>query len=570
MPINAQIPLSAGAAGAARVDSRIPNTVDARIPLATKEFKPVDFNEEQIKNIRVADGMEQFRENQAVRLESQRVREEKERDRIILEQYQQTGGDLYSADGMEIALKELAPKLSPESMQGYQKLLSTRKDSEIKTRTALAKLKDEELDVYKAMQEETTRVLNRALTVYDDALKETQDPAKATEAYDAAKAALIESTKSAVSPVTGKPLFSPQELDKFAKLPPESLRAVVKDTKWRAEQIKEESLARLRESRVDNTDSLIAQRAAKAEAAAKALASGGDMTEDALSTMAEYVRVSGPGVLGRFGLKGPQRVAVLERVASLNRGEDVTAREGAVEVGNIKAQQKSIEKMVSQLDNITAFEKTAENIGNKLVEIAKKVDDTGVPVIERWTRAGKRAITGDTDVIEFNTRMQTFRTEMARIITQPNLTGVLSDTARKEIEEILPNASSAEQVERGVEVLINEAQARRKYLVEQIEKGKASVKQGAKKDAPATVETTAEPSFTVAPAVQKARDGGRLQILQQELDAKLGEVSRATDPTAKARLQGDVEALQREIAGTEKKVGAKPAAKKVTISNWGS
>jgi hypothetical protein len=84
-----------------------------------------------------------------------------------------------------------------------------------------------------------------------------------------------------------------------------------------------------------------------------------------------------------------------------------------------KADTLSLNKLTPQYDAITAFEKTAIRNGQMLKELGDKVDTTGVPVVERWIRSGRKAVQGDEDVAKFHAQMNLYRAEAARILTQP-------------------------------------------------------------------------------------------------------------------------------------------------------
>jgi len=155
------------------------------------------------------------------------------------------------------------------------------------------------------------------------------------------------------------------------------------------------------------------------------------------------------------------RVAVMKELG-ITSEDVVSGRAG------FKADTKSLEKITPQYDAITAFEKTAIRNGKILQELADKVDTTGVPVVERWVRAGRKAVAGDPDVAKFHAQMNLFRAEAARILTQPNLSGVLTDTARKEMEHVLGDNASAQQVRQVVDLLERDFNNRKETLEEQI------------------------------------------------------------------------------------------------------
>lgn len=156
-----------------------------------------------------------------------------------------------------------------------------------------------------------------------------------------------------------------------------------------------------------------------------------------------------------------------ERVKLMKEGglssEDVVSGRAG-----FKADTASLNKITPQYDAITAFENTAVRNGKILKELAQKADTTGVPVVERWIRAGRKEVGGDVDVAKFNAQMNLYRAEAARILTQPNLSGVLTDTARKEMEEVIRNSASAPQIVGVVDLLERDFKNRKETLEDQI------------------------------------------------------------------------------------------------------
>ena len=134
-----------------------------------------------------------------------------------------------------------------------------------------------------------------------------------------------------------------------------------------------------------------------------------------------------------------------------------------------KAESSSLTQLVQGKNALEAFEKTAIGNLDQLLSLARKVDMTGVPAIERWVRAGRQA-TGDPDVAAFNSQWTVVVPELARIITQPRLVGQLTDTARHEVQEALPKAANVKQLEAISGVLRGDIDRRNKSLDDQIAK----------------------------------------------------------------------------------------------------
>ena len=159
---------------------------------------------------------------------------------------------------------------------------------------------------------------------------------------------------------------------------------------------------------------------------------------------------------------------IMRERTKLMQESGITAEDVVSGRAGFKADTASLNKITPQYDAITAFEKTAIRNGKILIELADKVDTTGIPVAERWIRAGRKAIGGDQDVAQFDAQMNLYRAEAARILTQPNLSGVLTDTARKEMEEVIRNSASAPQIRGVVNLLERDFNNRKETLEEQI------------------------------------------------------------------------------------------------------
>lgn len=187
----------------------------------------------------------------------------------------------------------------------------------------------------------------------------------------------------------------------------------------------------------------------------------------ALDRAAEVYHKSGD-LPGGYGGQA-DREAIMKREAELypptadNKGGfDLAAR------AQLKADRSDLVKLTQQQSAINSYENTAIANGDVLVALANKTDKTHIPVIERWIRAGRKAIAGDTDVTNLDAQMKLFGAEVGRIVTNPSLTGVLSDSARKEGQAFAPEGASAKQIESLVGLLKGDFGRRKKSLEDEI------------------------------------------------------------------------------------------------------
>lgn len=234
---------------------------------------------------------------------------------------------------------------------------------------------------------------------------------------------------------------------------------------------------------------------------AKQVASPGDaggLTPQAIALLAKEAEKD-KGVLANIG-RGVQGAKDLRAIIN-KMGENLEGKSGpglADRRARFNSDRRSLDQIVPKYDAITAFENSAIAQGKVLVGLAQKVDTTGMPVMERWIRAGRKSIAGDEDVSEFHAQIYLFRAEAAKILTNPNLTGVVTDTARKEVEDFLPDKASAKQIERVVKRLEADFILRKTTMADQIQEIKDRMTAGG--DAP---------SSAAAPASGSAKEGER-------------------------------------------------------------
>jgi hypothetical protein len=86
------------------------------------------------------------------------------------------------------------------------------------------------------------------------------------------------------------------------------------------------------------------------------------------------------------------------------------------------------------------------NVSTQLLEEAKKVDDYGVTVFNKWSRATDR-FTGDTDVVRFNALVMAAAREHARIATGVTSNAALTVSATKTSDDILGHDMTLGQFE---------------------------------------------------------------------------------------------------------------------------
>jgi hypothetical protein len=123
------------------------------------------------------------------------------------------------------------------------------------------------------------------------------------------------------------------------------------------------------------------------------------------------------------------RKQIIDRQAQIMQDAGLTGADLPSLRANAKAQAGSTQELVKQQNAIAAYADPEVQNFQRLNELSKKVDTTGIPFLEQFIRQGK-VMSGDPDAAEFNSLITSTRTGAARLLNNPALNGVLSDSAR--------------------------------------------------------------------------------------------------------------------------------------------
>jgi hypothetical protein len=227
-----------------------------------------------------------------------------------------------------------------------------------------------------------------------------------------------------------------------------------------AESIREHNMVDQRDRDLQN-ERLQAKKDAK-DAAANPL-------DDATLKMAVPLVMADRRNLYQFAGYGPAgqpakdqiNAAIAKRLSDAGlTGDDLNASRS-----RFHAQQLSVNQMIPQLNNITSFEGLAKYNGDRLLQLIDGVDTTGIPALEGAIRHAK-ASGGNVDTNEFNSVLNTFQTEAARIINNPDMKGVLPVSAIDDLQKVVGGNLDAPSMRRIINRLYSEFDTR-KGLIQQ-------------------------------------------------------------------------------------------------------
>lgn len=155
------------------------------------------------------------------------------------------------------------------------------------------------------------------------------------------------------------------------------------------------------------------------------------LTGDALDESAERFYQTGqlPN-LGRMG--GQAGSQIINRAAELHPGANLAANSA-----EYKANSDSLKSLQKNFDQVSAFEATAQKNIDLLQNTAKNIPDLGA----RFANVPVRMITGNmigsANMASFKTALNTAQTEAAKVLNSSSASGVLSDSARHELQSIV-------------------------------------------------------------------------------------------------------------------------------------
>jgi hypothetical protein len=160
-----------------------------------------------------------------------------------------------------------------------------------------------------------------------------------------------------------------------------------------------------------------------------------------------------------------------DRLAQTDRRLDMYSPEGLAQrqlaTAEPRALAADLNKLTVMRSAVTTFENTAKKNIDKLIQLAQEVDQSGVPFIERFLRGGEAAV-GQQAAKNFQTQLAVVRPEIGRILANPTLGGVLSDSARAEVHDIFSQGDSAANVYGVAQVLRDDFANRAQSLDDEI------------------------------------------------------------------------------------------------------
>lgn len=160
------------------------------------------------------------------------------------------------------------------------------------------------------------------------------------------------------------------------------------------------------------------------------------------------------------------RTSILNQAAAINKAEG--GSNPAVNKAIYDAQRSALTQLTRNQQAVGQFERTALKNIDLFNEQATKVVDSGSPWLNTPLRAVARGGLGSADLAAYDTARNVAVTEIARVVNNPNLVGVLSDSARQEMEGAIKPNATFNQIVAAVKVLKQDMTNRKQSIDEQI------------------------------------------------------------------------------------------------------
>lgn len=124
--------------------------------------------------------------------------------------------------------------------------------------------------------------------------------------------------------------------------------------------------------------------------------------------------------------------AIINRAAQLHPDQNLAGNQAEYAAG--KESLKALQKTFNQ---VTAFENTAIKNLDQVAEAGKKIPQLTTQFANTPVRSINSKVLGTPEMARFRTALLTAQTEAAKVLSSANATGVLSDQARREAEDVL-------------------------------------------------------------------------------------------------------------------------------------
>ena len=178
-----------------------------------------------------------------------------------------------------------------------------------------------------------------------------------------------------------------------------------------------------------------------------------ELSDTAVDVLARRALKNGGDVPGfGMGKTGAQnKIRVYNAMALMDPNVDLAAN-----AANFAADKGSLAKMQQMRDAVVSFEATAKDNLKLFVDQAKKIADTGSPLLNTPIRDINTKLLGSDELAAYNAARRVAVNEVAKVTGNPTLNGQLSDSARHEVESFVPENATLGQTLAVAKILLRD------------------------------------------------------------------------------------------------------------------
>lgn len=191
---------------------------------------------------------------------------------------------------------------------------------------------------------------------------------------------------------------------------------------------------------------------------------GTSITPDSLDMIAtQFAKTGALPALGMGKSSAGDRRKIFNRASELYPKVDIASNKA-----DYDANKQSERTLTTNRDQIVSFENTAGKNLDNFLSTAKNIYDSDSPWINAPIRTINERGLGSADLAAFNAARQVAINEIAKVTSNPGLTGQLSDAARKEVESFIPSDATLKQIYSVAAILKSDMKNRHDSLDEQL------------------------------------------------------------------------------------------------------
>jgi hypothetical protein len=140
----------------------------------------------------------------------------------------------------------------------------------------------------------------------------------------------------------------------------------------------------------------------------------------------------------------------------------------ALKGADYHANKNSLSTQQTSLDKIAGFEKTIDANLSVFDGATKDLFDSGSPLVNKPWREVQAKLAGDPRLAAYEAARKVVLTEVAKMTNSANANGVLSDSARHEVEHLIPDGASLSQIRSVLNVLRQDVKNRARANDDQV------------------------------------------------------------------------------------------------------